>query len=86
MATVTVLSIRQFLQQYYSPQESAALSRIVCCELLGQSPVDYYLGKDIILSANEEQNLKSIFTRLSRFEPVQYIQGTAPFWHTICPR
>ena len=83
MATVTVLSIRQFLQQYYSPQESAALSRIVCCELLGQSPVDYYLGKDIILSANEEQNLKSIFTRLSRFEPVQYIQGTAPFWHRL---
>ena len=79
MAAVTVLSIRRCLQEHYPPHEAAALSRIVCCEMLGQSTLDYYLGKDMILSANEEQKLQSILGRLARFEPVQYIQGTAPF-------
>lgn len=75
----TVSYIRHVLQEYYSAQEAANLSRIVCCEMLGQSAVDYYLGKDMILSSNEVKELESILSRLCKFEPVQYIQGTARF-------
>ena len=71
--------IRNALQKCYSAQEAANLSRIVCCEMLGQSTIDYYLGKDIILSPKEAQELESILIRLCNFEPIQYVQGFAYF-------
>ena len=71
--------IRKTLLHYYPVQEVAALSRIICCEMLGQSAVDYYLGKDIILSSKEEQELETILSRLCNFEPIQYVQGFAHF-------
>lgn len=71
--------IRQTLQTCYSPEDAAWLTRIVCCDLLGESTLDYYLGKDRTLSANEEQLLQSILSRLLRFEPIQYIEGKARF-------
>lgn len=71
--------IRRQLQDCYPAQEAGNLSRIVCCEVLGQRVVDYYLGKDITLSAKVEQELDSILTRLRNFEPIQYIQGETPF-------
>lgn len=71
--------IRNALQKCYPMQEVSTLTRIICCELLGQRSIDYYLGKDITLSSNEEQKLKSILERLSKFEPIQYVQGTARF-------
>ena len=43
--------IRSALNAYYEPGEAAALSRIVCTELLGQSQTDYFLCKDIELSS-----------------------------------
>lgn len=55
------------------------MSRIVCCEMLGQDTVEYYLGKGMDLSSNEERHLESILLRLSKFEPIQYIQGHAHF-------
>lgn len=76
---VSVSHIRRALQESYSVQEAANLSRIVCCEMLGQTTIDYYLGKDIILSPKEMQNLNGILARLLNFEPIQYIQGTARF-------
>ncbi|WP_418698720.1 peptide chain release factor N(5)-glutamine methyltransferase [Bacteroides sp.] len=71
--------VRNALQKCYSAQEAANLSRIICCEMLGQSTVDYYLGKDMILSPKEEKELESILSRLCNSEPIQYIQGTARF-------
>ena len=76
---VSVSHIRRALQEIYSVQEAANLSRIVCCEMLGQTTIDYYLGKDIILSSKEMQKLNGILARLLNFEPIQYIQGTARF-------
>lgn len=76
---VSASHIRRTLQESYSAQEAANLSRIVCCEMLGQSTIDYYLGKDIILSPKERQDLDSILARLCNFEPIQYIQGIARF-------
>ena len=76
---ISVAHIRRTLQESYSAQEAANLSRIVCCEILGQTAVDYYLGKDIILSPKAMQDLDGILARLHNFEPIQYIQGTARF-------
>ena len=76
---VSVSYIRRALQESYSVQEAANLFRIVCCEMLGQTTIDYYLGKDIILSSKEMQKLNGILARLLNFEPIQYIQGTARF-------
>lgn len=80
--------IRQFLRECYSAQEASALARIVCCEMLGQSPTDFYLGKDMILSPNRERELQSILARLRNFEPIQYVQGFARFLgrpFKVCP-
>lgn len=74
-----VAYIRSRLQPYYTAEEVSALSRIVCCDLLGQAPNDYYLGKDIALSPKKEQELEDILQRLSRFEPLQYIEGRTLF-------
>lgn len=76
---ITTSCIRQKLLGYYSPQEAGNLSKLICCEILGQRAVDYYLGKDITLSAKGEQDLESILARLSKFEPIQYILGAALF-------
>ena len=76
---VTVSHIRSALQECYPPREAANLSRIVCCEMLGQTQIDYYLGKDMILSPKDEKELESILSRLCNFEPIQYVQGTARF-------
>ena len=71
--------IRSALNAYYEPGEAAALSRIVCTELLGQSQTDYFLCKDIELSGNQEEKLQTILQRLAHFEPIQYIQGYTLF-------
>lgn len=76
---VPISHIRAALRRCYPAGEAANLSRIVCCEMLGQRTVDYYLGKDMILSSNEEKELESILRRLCNFEPLQYVQGTARF-------
>lgn len=56
---------------------------MICCDLLGQDAIDYYLGKDIILSANEQRDLESIVERLKKNEPIQYIQGRANFYGSM---
>ena len=76
---ITASYIRRELQDYYTPQEAGNLSRLICCEILGQPVVDYYLGKDITLSAKAEQELQSLLRRLRNFEPIQYILGEARF-------
>lgn len=80
MMNKIVAYIRSRLQPYYTAEEVSALSRIVCCDLLGQAPTDYYLGKDIVLSSKKEQELEDILQRLSRFEPLQYIEGRTLFF------
>ena len=64
--------IRQSLHDIYPPGELRSLTKIICCDLLGQDAIDYYLGKDITLSANEQCDLESIVERLkkTRAEPI----------------
>ena len=61
---VTVSHIRSALQECYPPREAANLSRIVCCEMLGQSHIDYYLGKDMILSFSKKRSIPSYATHI----------------------
>ena len=74
-----ITEIRQALLPLYGKQEANALTRIICCEMLGQTSVDFFLGKDIALSANQKTFLQNILNRLLDFEPIQYIQQRAPF-------
>jgi release factor glutamine methyltransferase len=71
--------IRRMLQPLYGSSEAANLSKIICCEILGQNLTDYYLGKDMVLSSKQETDLSTVLQRLQHFEPIQYIQGYAPF-------
>lgn len=71
--------IRNSLHGYYTPQEVACFSRIICCDVFGQSSVDFYLGKDISLSPKEEQKLADILQQLMKYCPIQYVLGEARF-------
>lgn len=77
------LYIRQSLQDVYPSRELQNISRIVCCELLGRSDMDYYLGKDMILSEKEQAKLESILARLKKNEPLQYVQREAHFFGRV---
>lgn len=72
-------SVRNALVSIYPASEAANIARIICCDLLGQSSVDYYLGRDMALSADESRRLADILHRLRDFEPLQYIEGEARF-------
>ena len=37
--------IHQSLHDIYPPGELRSLTKIICCDLLGQDAIDYYLGK-----------------------------------------
>lgn len=76
---VSASYIRHKLQDYYSSSEIGNLSKLIWCEILGQSTIDYYLGKDITISAKGEYELENILSRLCKLEPIQYIQGEAHF-------
>ena len=76
---ITPSYLREQLSKSYDPQEANALARIIFCDILGQSNVDYYLCKDMDLSGNEEEKVKSILQRLEKYEPIQYIEGKKYF-------
>lgn len=76
---ITPSFLREHLSKSYEPQEANGLARIIFCDIIGQSNVDYYLCKDIDLSGNEEEKVKSILQRLEKYEPIQYIEGKKYF-------
>jgi release factor glutamine methyltransferase len=71
--------IKRELSEIYPPNEIKALTGIIWCEELGMPMLDIYLSKDINLSDDKEKKLKNILERLKSHEPIQYIQGNAPF-------
>ncbi|NCC10078.1 MAG: peptide chain release factor N(5)-glutamine methyltransferase [Bacteroidia bacterium] len=72
-------SIRQSLDSIYSKDEAKALSMMICCDVLGLSATDLYMGKDINLSESKQAELENILLRLQKNEPIQYIQGVTEF-------
>ena len=76
---ITASYIRLALLDCYPAGEAAALARVVCCEMLGQSATDYYLGKSLEVTPAQAREVDAIVARLQRYEPIQYIQRRARF-------
>ena len=71
--------IRESLQPYLPPSEISAISRVICCEILGVSTRDYFMRNSLDLTNEQRATLDSVLKRLKNQEPLQYIQGEAPF-------
>ncbi len=63
------------------PEESEknAIIRAICCDMLGINTSTYYLKENITLTNEQERLVEDIAERLKRGEPLQYIEGRAPF-------
>ena len=79
-------TVKQLTERIYSAlaqtsekSERSAIVRAICCDILGISTTAYYLKESVVLTAEQESLLNSIITRLEQGEPLQYIEGKAPF-------
>lgn len=68
------------LAQTSEENERSAIVRAICCDILGISTTAYYLKESVVLTAEQESLLDSIIMRLQQGEPLQYIEGKAPFY------
>ncbi len=64
---------------YDKREELNAIVRAICCDILGIATTTYYIKEDIALSAEQEALLDDVISRLRQGEPLQYIEGKAPF-------
>ncbi len=71
--------LQRALSATYEGHELTAIVRTICCDMLGISSTAYYLKEEVTLTAEQETLLSDIITRLQRGEPLQYIEGKAPF-------
>lgn len=79
------LHVKQALTGLYPESEIKGFTKIIFTEVLHFNMLDYYMGKDINLSANQAEQLDEILARLQKFEPIQYILGCAEFYGmTFC--
>ena len=67
------------LAQTSEKSERSAIVRAICCDILGISTTAYYLKESVVLTAEQESLTDSIIMRLEQGEPLQYIEGKAPF-------
>ena len=52
--------IKKTLESHFPPAELKSLTKIICCDLLEISELDFYVRKDIHLSENKHVFLLSI--------------------------
>lgn len=67
------------LSGIYEGHELTAIIRTICCDMLGIGTATYYLKEAVTLTSEQESLLRSIIDRLRQGEPLQYIEGKAPF-------
>ena len=67
------------LKQTADENERNAIVRAVCCDMLGVSSATYFLKEKVALTTEQETRLDDIISRLQQGEPLQYIEGKAPF-------
>ena len=65
---------------YKNNDELNAIVRAICCDILGISTTAYYLKEKISLTKEQQARLNDTINRLSQGEPLQYIEGKAPFY------
>ena len=63
----------------YAKEETSAITRAVCCDMLGIATTTYYIKEEVTLTAEQERRFEEILHRLQQGEPLQYIEGQAPF-------
>lgn len=71
--------LQNALTQMTDESERNAIIRVICCDILDISPTTYYLKETITLTTAQKALVNSITERLQRGEPLQYIEGKAPF-------
>lgn len=71
--------IRLSIGNIYKEEELNAIIRAVCCDMLGIPATTYYIKESIMLTLEQEEQLNDIIARLQQGEPLQYIEGKAPF-------
>lgn len=67
------------LSGIYEGHELTAIIRTICCDMLGISSTAYYLKEAVTLTTEQGTLLQGIIDRLRQGEPLQYIEGKAPF-------
>ena len=67
------------LAKIYEKEELNAIIRAICCDLLGISTTTYFIKEEVELTAEQKEQLDTIIGRLQQGEPLQYIEGKAPF-------
>ena len=67
------------LSATYEGHELTTIIRTICCDMLGIDTATYYLKEAVTLTTEQESLLRSITDRLQQGEPLQYIEGKAPF-------
>ena len=67
------------LSGIYEGHELTAIIRTICCDMLGIGTATYYLKEAVTLTSEQESLLRGIIDRLRQGEPLQYIEGKAPF-------
>ena len=67
------------LSGIYKGHELTAIIRTICCDMLGISSTAYYLKEEVTLTTEQGTLLQGIIDRLRQGEPLQYIEGKAPF-------
>ena len=63
----------------YEGHELTAIIRTICCDMLGIDTATYYLKEAVTLTSEQKSLLRGIIDRLQQGEPLQYIEGKAPF-------
>lgn len=63
----------------YEGHELTAIIRTICCDMLGIGTATYYLKEAVTLTSEQGTLLQGIIDRLRQGEPLQYIEGKAPF-------
>ena len=67
------------LSGIYEGHELTAIIRTICCDMLGIDTATYYLKEAVTLTTEQGTLLQGIIDRLRQGEPLQYIEGKAPF-------
>lgn len=71
--------LQKALSTIYEGHELTAIIRTICCDMLSISSTAYYLKEKVTLTTEQGTLLQGIIGRLLQGEPLQYIEGRAPF-------
>ena len=71
--------LQKALSTTYEGHELTAIIRTICCDMLGIDTATYYLKEAVTLTTEQGTLLQGIIDRLRQGEPLQYIEGKAPF-------